>query len=615
MLEKIKNIDDVKKLTLKEKKLLADEIREFIIDNVSKTGGHFASNLGVVELTIALFSVFDFNSDRIVWDVGHQSYIYKILTGRKDMFNSLRKYKGLRGFPYKEESSYDHFETGHSSTSISACLGMARARDLKKDDYNVISVIGDGSISNGMSLEAINDLGFNKTKMIVILNDNGMSITSNVGGLSSYFSRISINARYNKFKNKLKHSLDGTRVGDKMIKGLGKIKDSLKEFLVPTNYFDNMGLSYIGPIDGHDISMLTKVLERAKKTSKPVIIHVVTKKGKGYSFAEEQPEVYHAVSSFDTKKGVVNTNKRTYSSEFGKTMVKLASKNKKVVAITAAMRDGVGLTEFALKYPDRFFDVGISEEHAVTFASGMATRGVVPVLAIYSTFLQRGFDQIIHDVCMQKNHVVFAIDRAGLVGSDGETHQGIFDLSYLSLIPNMIVMAPKSMKDMGKMFDFAVNINSPIAIRYPRGNDTYEMDEIKNIEFGKWEVVSKGKKVAVIATGKMVEMVMAVKKKYNLDIEVINALFIKPLDVKMLKKLVKNKYDIITIEDNIISGGLGSAILLELSKLGFNERVKTMGFNDKFVPQGNIGELFKQEGLDEDSIYKEILNIDKYSQY
>ncbi len=606
MLDKINSIKDVSKLSIEDKKLLSSEIRDFLIDKVSTNGGHLASNLGVVELTIALLSSFDFDKDKIVWDVGHQSYVYKILTGRQKDFDKLRQYKGLRGFPYKRESNYDHFETGHSSTSISAALGMARARDINKEKYNVISVIGDGSISNGMSLEAINDVGFNKAKMIIILNDNGMSISANVGGLSSYFSRISINERYIRIKNKVKHSLDDTKVGDFLIKVLGKAKAGVREFLVPSNYFDNMGLTYIGPIDGHDISLMMKVFERVKRINGPVLIHIVTKKGKGYELAEKSPDVYHAVSPFNSKIGIIEAKNKTYSNEFGDAIVKLAEKNDNLVAITAAMRDGVGLTKFAEKYPKRFFDVGISEEHAITLAAGLATNGMVPIVAIYSTFMQRGFDQIIHDVCMQHNHVILALDRAGIVGSDGETHQGIFDLSYLSLIPNMVIMSPKCIEDMYLMFSFAIKNNYPIAIRYPRGGDSIPMVPLKEVKFGKWETISYGKKIAIIATGKMVEKAIEVKERYNLDIMVINALFIKPLDTDLLKKLVEEDYNIVTIEDNVINGGLGNNILLELNKLGFKKAIKILGFNDEFIPQGTSEELYKDAGLDVENIYKEV---------
>lgn len=596
ILEKINNPQDIKQLKIKEKKILAQEIRDFLIEKVSKSGGHLASNLGIVEITIALLSCFDFDQDKVIFDVGHQSYVYKMLTGRKKDFDKLRKYKGLRGFPYRKESKYDFFETGHSSTSISASLGMARARDINNEKYNIVSVIGDGSISSGESLEAINDLGFNKTKMIIILNDNGMSISSNVGGISSYLSRISINTRYLKVKNKIKHSMDGTKLGSIPIKYLSRIKDGLRTFLVPSKYFETMGLTYIGPIDGHDLSLLIKVLNQAKKSNKPIIIHAVTKKGKGYNFAMDNPDLYHAVSPFDKDKGVQISQKETYSSVFGKTMVNLARDNKKIVAITAAMKDGVGLTEFFEKYPERSFDVGICEEHATTFAAGLASSGMIPVFAVYSTFLQRGFDQLLHDVCMQKLPCIFAIDRAGLVGNDGETHQGIFDLSYLSLIPNMTILSPKSINDLPKLLEWAVNSNKTVAIRYPRGNDITKLDEIKKVEYGKWTKLTKGEKVAIIATGKMVQLAMEANEKYKLNALVIDATFIKPIDEELLLKL-KNNYSILTIEDNVISGGLGNNITMFLIKNNFKNNIITMGYDDKFIEQGSINELYEQEGL------------------
>lgn len=609
ILDRVNNPDDVRKLTIKEKKQLAKELREFLVDSVSKTGGHLASNLGVVELTIALLSCFDFDEDKIVFDVGHQSYVYKILTERKNEFSKLRKYKGLRGFPYRKESKYDFFETGHSSTSISACLGMARARDLNKKDYNVISFIGDGSISSGESLEAINDLGFNKTKMIIILNDNGMSISSNVGGISSYLSRISLNSKYNNFKNKIKHGLDGTKLGSFPLKCMSRIKDGIRSFLVPSKYFETMGLTYIGPIDGHDLKLLIKVMNQAKKSDKPVIIHAVTKKGYGYLPAMEKPELYHGVSPFDKEKGVQVTEKETYSNVFGKTMVKLASKNDKLVTITAAMKDGVGLTEFFEKYPKRSFDVGICEEHGTTFAAGLASSGMIPVYAVYSTFLQRGFDQIIHDVCMQKLPVVFAIDRAGLVGSDGETHQGIFDLSYLSLIPNITIMAPKCISDMPKLFEWAIKSKKPVAIRYPRGNDEINLKPIKKVSFGKWETICEGKDVAIIATGKMVQKAYLANKKYNLNVTIINATFIKPLDNKLLLKLIKEKKNIITIEDNVLNGGLGSLVSMFLAKNNFCGIIEPIGFEDKFIEQGSVQELFEQEKITEKRIKKVVSKL------
>lgn len=605
-LDKINNINDIKGLNISEKKELANEIREFLIEKVSKNGGHLASNLGIVELTISLCSVFNFEYDKIVFDVGHQSYVYKILTGRKDRFDTLRKYKGLRGFPYKKESPYDYFETGHSSTAISASIGMARARDINKEEYNIVSVVGDGAISSGMSLEAINDVGFNKTKMIIILNDNGMSISSNVGGISSYLSKLSLNEKYIKIKNALKYSLDDTPFGDFSFKMLSRMKDGIRKTLVPSKYFEDMGLTYIGPIDGHNINEIEKVLRRAKKINEPVIIHVVTKKGKGYKLAENTPEKYHGVSPFDIEEGVKSSGKESYSSAFGKAITKLASKDKSIVAITAAMQDGVGLQEFAKKYPDRYFDVGISEEHAVTLAAGMSVSNVKPIFAVYSTFLQRGFDQIVHDVCMQNSPMIFAIDRAGLVGSDGETHQGILDLSYLSIIPNMTIISPKCISELETLLEWSTKQTFPIAIRYPRGGDYISMKPLKKMELGKWEYITKGKNLTIIATGKMVQKAYQIINDNNLDITLVNATFIKPLDKEVLRKIIKNKDNVLTLEDNLINGGLGHNILLTLNKLNFNKKIKILGFNNKFVEQGSIEELYTQEHLDNESILKEI---------
>ena len=605
-LDKINNINDIKGLNISEKKELANEIREFLIEKVSKNGGHLASNLGIVELTISLCSVFNFEYDKIVFDVGHQSYVYKILTGRKDRFDTLRKYKGLRGFPYKKESPYDYFETGHSSTAISASVGMARARDINKEEYNIVSVVGDGAISSGMSLEAINDVGFNKTKMIIILNDNGMSISSNVGGISSYLSKLSLNEKYIKIKNALKYSLDDTPFGDFSFKMLSRMKDGIRKTLVPSKYFEDMGLTYIGPIDGHNINEIEKVLRRAKKINEPVIIHVVTKKGKGYKLAENTPEKYHGVSPFDIEEGVKSSGKESYSSAFGKAITKLASKDKSIVAITAAMQDGVGLQEFAKKYPDRYFDVGISEEHAVTLAAGMSVSNVKPIFAVYSTFLQRGFDQIVHDVCMQNSPMIFAIDRAGLVGSDGETHQGILDLSYLSIIPNKTIKSPKCISELETILEWSTKQTFPIAIRYPRGGDYINMKPLKKIELGKWEYITKGKNLTIIATGKMVQKAYQIINDNNLDITLVNATFIKPLDKEVLRKIIKNKDNVLTLEDNLINGGLGHNILLTLNELNFNKKIKILGFNNKFVEQGSIEELYTQEHLDNESILKEI---------
>ena len=611
ILERINNYEDVQKLSLKEKKDLAEEVRTFLLEKVSQNGGHLASNLGVVELTIALLSCFDLEKDKIIFDVGHQSYVYKMLTGRKKDFDKLRKFKGLRGFPYRKESKYDFFDTGHSSTSISAALGMARARDIRKEDYNVVSFIGDGSISSGESLEAINDLGFNKTKMLIILNDNGMSISSNVGGISSYLSRISINTKYLKVKNKIKHSLDGTKIGSIPLKYFSRIKDGIRAFLVPSKYFETMGLTYIGPVDGHDIKLLIKVINQAKKSNKPVIIHAVTTKGKGYQKAVDNPNLYHGVSKFDLNEGVKESDKDTYSKVFGRTIAEIGETNKNIAVVTAAMKDGVGLTEFFNKFPERSFDVGICEEHATTFAAGLSANGMIPVFAVYSTFLQRGFDQLLHDVCMQNLPCVFAIDRAGLVGNDGETHQGIFDLSYLSLMPNMIVTSPKCMKDLPKILEWAINSKKIVAIRYPRGGDEIDLKPIKKIELGKWEIIDKGNKIAIIATGKMVQKAVEANKKYKLDATIINATFIKPLDENLLLKLIKEKYNILTIEDNVLSNGLGSQITFFLSMHNYSGKIISMGFNDKFIEQGTVEELFEQEGLTLENINKNIKKLNK----
>ena len=607
ILDSIKNPNDINKLSLKEKKQLASEIREFLLEKISKNGGHFASNFGVVELTIALLSSFDFDYDKVIFDVGHQSYVYKLLTGRKNKFDTLRKYKGLRGFPYPKESKYDFFETGHSSTSISACLGMARARDLKGEDFNVISVVGDGSICNGMSLEAINDLGYSKTKMIIILNDNGMSISENVGGISSYLSQISINEKYLKVKNKISHSLDDTKVGNVTHKLMSHIKDNMRTILVPSKYFEAMGLTYIGPIDGHDIGLMTKVFRQAKKADKPVLIHVVTKKGKGYEPAMQNPDIYHGVGKFDPDKGVILSNKETYSSAFGKAMVDLAKEDERIVAITAAMKDGVGLNNFFSEYPDRSFDVGIAEEHAVTMAAGLAKEKMVPVLAIYSTFLQRGFDQLLHDVCMQNLHVVFALDRAGLVGADGETHQGTFDLAYLSMMPNMIVMSPKYTSELYYCLKFAIKQKGPVAVRYPRGGDDIDLDPCTKIALGKWEVLSYGEKTAIIATGKMVQEAIKAKEEYNLDVKIINAIFVKPVDSKLIKGLVDNNYNILIMEDGIIHGGLYSMTLEKLNEYGYDKKVERLGFDDKFIEQGTVSELYKANGMSLEDI-RDIVN-------
>lgn len=616
ILDKITSPEKVKELSNVELEVLADEVREFLIDSVSKTGGHLASNLGVVELTISLFKTFNFENDKIVWDVGHQSYVYKILTGRKDKFNKLRQYNGLSGFPKREESKYDYFDTGHSSTSISAALGMARARDIKKENNEVIAVIGDGALTGGMALEALNDIGFNKTKMIVILNDNQMSISHNVGGLSAHLNNLRVEPRYNDLKSNINETLGNYKIGKKLANCISRFKDSIKQFVVPSMIFEEMGLKYIGPIDGHDIKTLSEVLNKVKNINEPVIIHVVTSKGKGYELAEKNPNKYHGVSPFDLESGeFINPSEKTYSKAFGEAMIDIAKEDKRVVGITAAMPDGTGLKKFSEQFPDRFFDVGIAEAHATTLATGLASAGLKPVFAVYSTFLQRAFDQVIHDVCIQNMPVTFAIDRAGLVGEDGETHQGIFDLSYLSQIPNMTVLAPKTLDEINIMLKWSFEQNGPVAIRFPRGSDKLkDIKPLKEINYGKWEKIVSGQKIAIIAVGKMLQnalMANDILRENNINATIINATFIKPLDSEMLKELIEDKYDVITIEDNIINGGFGSYVLMKLHQLGFEKKFKSLGFDDRFVPQGNVDLLYKESKLDPKGIAESIIELIK----
>lgn len=614
LLEDINSPRDVHTLTDEELYKLSNEIREFLIDKVSKTGGHLSSNLGVVELTLSLYRTFNFEEDKIVWDVGHQSYVHKILTGRKEKFDTLRKYNGLCGFPKRSESKYDAFGVGHSSTSISAALGIARARDIKNEDYNVIAVIGDGALTGGMALEALNDVGFNKTNMIIVLNDNQMSISKNVGGLSNHLNKLRLGPGYNKLKEDINSTLSNSNAGKTVVQYLHRVKDSLKHLLVPSMLFENMGVKYIGPIDGHDIELMNEVFSKAKQINGPVIIHTVTQKGKGYEFAEKNPNKFHGVSPFDLESGESYIPpKKTYSKVFGDTMIELAEKDSNIVAITAAMPDGTGLKEFAQKYSNRFFDVGIAEEHATTLAAGMASAGLKPVFAVYSTFLQRAFDQVIHDVCIQNLPVVFALDRAGIVGDDGETHQGVFDLSYLSAVPNMTVLAPKHLEELALMLKWAVNQNSPIAIRYPRGADCCEdITPLREIKYGKWEKIIDGEKVAIIAVGKMIQHAMIARKSLlnkGINPTIIGATFVKPIDTELLKELTNDGYNIITIEDNVISGGFGSYVLMELNKLNFKGKLETLGFGDEFIPHGDVNLLYKDAGLDAESIEKCVINI------
>ena len=613
-LDRYKDVYDIKNMSLDELNLLSRELRNFIIKSVSQTGGHLASNLGVVELTLSLYNVFDFSHDKLIWDVGHQCYVHKILTGRRSGFKNLRKINGLSGFPKKCESKFDHFETGHSSTSISSALGMARARDLKGEDYNVVAVIGDGALTGGMALEALNDVGDNKTKLTIILNDNQMSIGKNVGGLSTYLSSLRIDPNYNKFKKDVEGIIKKIpNIGEGMAKNLEKVKDGVKQVLVPGMLFENMGIKYFGPIDGHNIKQLSKVMDKAKNMKEPVIIHVITTKGKGYKFAEQNPDKFHGIGPFDYMTGCSKKSKgNTYSKAFGKAMVDIASKDKRIVAITAAMKDGTGLKDFSNKFKNRIFDVGIAEQHAVTMAAGMATAGLKPVFAVYSTFLQRAYDQILHDVCIQNLPVIFAIDRAGLVGQDGETHQGVFDLSYLSHMPNMTIMAPKCVEELEFMLKWALTQESPIAIRYPKGESKLKLKPIKNFQKGKWEVLGDKGDISIIATGRMVEKafnVVETLKEQNINIGLINATFVKPIDKEMLDKLIDEDKTIITLEDNVILGGFGNLVLNYVRNTNSNIKIINLGFKDEFIPHGKVDDLFKIYGLDEKSILEEVMKL------
>lgn len=608
LLEKIKT-QDIKNLTPKELEQLACEIRKFLVENISKTGGHLASNLGIVELTIELLKNYDFDKDKIIFDVGHQSYVYKILTDRKDKFNTLRQHKGISGFPKREESKYDFFDTGHSSNSISACLGLARARDLKNEDYNIISVIGDGSFTGGMVYEALNDLGYKHSKVLIILNDNQMSISTNVGGLSKYLNKVRLTHSYNHLKEKVHYSLD-RKNSEKLIDLAHKLKNSFKSLFFNPMFFENLGVKYIGPIDGNDIKELDKTIKKIKKLNVPVVLHIKTTKGLGYNPALENPDKFHSISKFDIETGTTKKqDKITYSQAFGNALVELAKNDKDIVAITAAMVDGTGLSEFKKNYPERLFDVGIAEEHAVTLACGMKLGGLKPVFAVYSTFLQRSFDQLLIDVCMQKIPVVFAIDRAGLVGADGKTHQGVFDLSYLNMMPNMEIMSPKSTEEMYYFLEYAFKNELPVAIRYPRGTDEINLKPLKKITKS-WEKIKSGQNLTILATGKMVQKAyQAIENLKDINPTLINAFCIKPLDKKVLKEIVKNNHNVLTLEDNNIIGGFGEQVLYELNNLGFNKKIKIMGYEDKFIDHGSVDELSKDEHIDIESIIKEIKSL------
>lgn len=613
ILEKINEPKDLKKLNLEEKEGLAEEIRQKILEIVSKNGGHLASNLGVVELTIALHSVFNTPKDKIIWDVGHQSYVHKILTGRKDQMDTLRQFKGIAGFPKTCESEYDAFNTGHSSTSISVGTGIARARDLLKEDYHVISVIGDGSLTGGMAEEALNDAGASKTKLIVILNDNEMSISKNVGGIPTFLSKLRTRKFYTKANSRVKRfTLKIPKVGEKIVDLVQRGKKTIKQIFIPNMYFEDIGFTYLGPVDGHNIEKLENILKIAREVKGPVLVHVITKKGKGYKIAEENPDKFHGISPFNIETGEkLAPSKKDYSKVFGEKLVELAKKDEKIVAVTAAMKDGTGLKEFAKKFPDRFFDVGIAEQHAVGLVAGMAKAGLKPVLPLYSSFLQRGYDQLIHDVALQNIPVTICIDRAGLVGNDGETHHGIFDMSFASAIPNLTIMAPKNFKELEEMLEFGINFNGPLLIRYPRGgegkNKTEKNDEIV---LGKSELIKEGKDISIIAIGKMVDRAIEVSnllKEQNIDAEVINVRFLKPLDKETILKSIEKTKKVVTMEDGILNGGLYTNILDLINRSNIeNVKVTPIGYDDCFITHGSVDELEKEMKTDVKSIVEKI---------
>lgn len=615
ILEKINSPEDVKKLNKAQLEKLSEEIREYIINTVSETGGHLASNLGVVELSVALHKVFDSPKDKIIWDVGHQAYIHKLLTGRKERLKTLRTFGGLSGFPKRSESEHDIFETGHSSTSISAALGIAKARDLSGDDYNVIAVIGDGALTGGMAFEAMNHAGDFPTRLIVVLNDNNMSISDNIGGMANYLSRIRTVPAYFKFKARLETVLKKIPMfGSPIFNSAEKLKNWFKYLLVPGIIFEELGFKYLGPIDGHDIDNLEYVFKRAKSyNGYPVLIHVITTKGKGYEKAENDPSKYHGVNPFDIESGKSKQsssgNGRSYSNIFGDWIAEAAIKDKRITAVTAAMPEGTGLAKFAKLHRSRFFDVGIAEQHAVTFSAGLASGGYKPYFAVYSTFLQRAYDQIVHDVCMQNLPVTFAIDRAGIVGSDGETHHGVFDIAYISHMPNMVMMSPKDGKELEQMLELTRTLNVPCAIRYPRGTEpSYDIKDTE-VVFGKSEIVREGKDAAIIAEGRMVltaSKAAEVLKEKGIDLAVINARFLKPLDEEMLKKTAESYKAIFTIEDGVLAGGMGSSILEFYNKNSINANVNIFAYDDKFITHGEIEELHKFKEMDSESIANKI---------
>lgn len=618
MLERIQKANDIKNLKREELPQLAQEIREFLVDKVSRTGGHLASNLGVVELTMAMHLVFDLPDDKIIWDVGHQSYTHKILTGRKEGFETLRQYGGMSGFPKRKESDCDAFDTGHSSTSISAGVGLVKARDLRGESHSVISVIGDGSLTGGMAYEALNNASQLDTNFIIVLNDNYMSISENVGGMSKYLDKIRTADFYTGLKKGVTRTLEQIPVvGDSLIEQIRKTKSSIKQLVVPGMFFEDMGITYLGPVPGHDVSMLCRAFKEARKIEGSVLIHVLTTKGKGYEPAENEPSKFHGISPFQIETGEVKakSGKDSYTDIFGKVMCDEAMKRKDIVAITAAMKDGTGLSRFQRMFPERFFDVGIAEEHAVTFAAGLAAGGIKPVFAVYSSFLQRGYDQLIHDVGLQNLPVVFAVDRAGLVGSDGETHQGIFDLSYLSSIPNMTVLSPKHKWELADMLRFAIQHEGPIAIRYPRGAAYDQYEEFRSpVVCGKSEMIYEEKDIAVISMGHMFSEAVKVReslKREGYSCTLVNGRFVKPLDGACITKLAENHKLIAVMEENVLTGGYGMQVLSFAGEQSLDVKVLPLALPDDYVEHGSVDQLRKETGIDEETMVKKIMKAYK----
>ena len=614
LLDKIEKPNDIKEMEKDELRPLAKEIRQFLVHKISHTGGHLASNLGVVELTMALHLCCNLPEDKIVWDVGHQSYTHKILTGRKDGFDHLRQFGGMSGFPKQSESDCDAFDTGHSSTSISVALGLAKARDLKKQDHKIFAVIGDGALSGGMAYEAMNNAARLKSNLVIVLNDNQMSISKNVGGMSSYLGKIRTNGNYTELKEEVENALSKLpHLGDKLTSRIRGIKDLIKRVFIPGMLFEDMGLTYIGPIDGHNIHQMVTAFQSASKMKEAVIVHVCTHKGKGYRPAEKNPSYFHGVSPFNIKDGSSRHNgetAKTYTDIFSDTILEAAKEREDIVAVSAAMPSGTGLTAMASKYPKRFFDVGIAEEHAVTFAAGMAAGGLKPVVAIYSTFLQRAYDQILHDVCIGKLPVVFAVDRAGLVGSDGETHQGIFDIAYLRSMPNMTVMAPKNAWELRQMMLFALEQNTPTAIRYSRGAAWEGLqDHQQEITMGKAEWICEGQEIALLAVGNMVETAMWVREHLKAEgqkVSVVNMRFVKPIDKEVLQKIKERHSKVVTLEEGVFNGGFGEAVSAWYE--GTPMRVLNIALPDQFIEHGSVTELKKKYGLDPESITQKILS-------